>query len=88
MTPNDLLKHWQTYNTLHQAPCETAAYLAAECHYGGMFPPISRAFGGPHPPLTLPQTLQYSNSLRGIITQALPIRAPLIHVNAIAYIIH
>jgi len=29
------LPHWNwTYNTLNQAPCETAAYLAAECHDG------------------------------------------------------
>jgi len=27
---------YHTYNTLNQAPCETAAYLAAECH-GGKF---------------------------------------------------
>ncbi|KAH9958292.1 hypothetical protein BC827DRAFT_609764 [Russula dissimulans] len=29
------LEHWNwTYNSLNQAPCETAAYLAAECHDG------------------------------------------------------
>ena len=36
ITPDDLMRHWQTYNTLNQAPCETAAYLAAECHGGSM----------------------------------------------------
>jgi len=47
MTPNDLLSHWKTYNTLNQAPCETAVYLAAECHDGGMFSLSPMLFGSP-----------------------------------------
>ena len=32
-----LIARWQTYNSLNQPPCQTAAYLAAECSNGRTF---------------------------------------------------
>ena len=43
VTPSDLIIPWQTYNSLNQSPCQTAAYLGAECNNGRAFRPILRA---------------------------------------------
>ncbi|KAI9446125.1 hypothetical protein H4582DRAFT_531731 [Lactarius indigo] len=34
---NDLMESQQTYNSLEQAPCSTAGYLAAQCTSNGQF---------------------------------------------------
>ena len=43
VTPDDLIIPWQTYNSFNQSPCQTAAYLAAECNNGRAFRPVMRA---------------------------------------------
>jgi hypothetical protein len=59
--PDNLIIRWQTYNSLNQSPCQTAAYLAAQCNNErtSVLPSVPRGnLADTSPEFTIPQLAQ------------------------------